>query len=61
MQDNHTQPIAVSIADATRICGLGRTTLYAQAKKGNLPLRRVGGRTLVLVDDLRRLVEDGVA
>jgi predicted DNA-binding transcriptional regulator AlpA len=56
MQDKSLTPIAVSIADAVKISGIGRTTIYAIAKRGDLPLRRVGGRTLVLVDDLVKLI-----
>lgn len=50
-------PIAVTVADAQRISGIGRTTLYALAKEGRLPLRKVGRRSLFLVDDLRRVIE----
>lgn len=56
MQDKTLTPIAVSIADAVKISGIGRTSLYACAKRGDLPLRRVNGRTLVLVDDLVKLI-----
>ena len=52
-----TDAIAVGISDGVRISGLGRSTLYNFAKAGKLPLRKVGGRTLIMVDDIRRLIE----
>ncbi len=57
MQHATQDAIAVSVTDAVRITGLGRSTLYNFAKASKLPLRKVGGRTLIMVDDLRRLIE----
>lgn len=57
MQTTSPDTIAVSVTDGVRISGLGRSTLYNFAKAGKLPLRKVGGRTLIMVDDLRRLIE----
>ena len=48
--------IAVSFADAAKITGLSRSTLYNYTKAKRLPLRKVGGRSLLLVDDLRNLI-----
>jgi excisionase family DNA binding protein len=56
-----TNPIAVGLNEAAKLSGLGRTTLYRFARNGKLPLRRCGGRTLVLVDDLRKLIETEAA
>jgi len=50
------QPIAVTIPDAEIISGLSRPTLYRRNKEGALPFRKVKGRTLVMVDDLKRLI-----
>lgn len=61
MQRETPAPIAVSISDAVRISGLGRSTLYTYAKASKLPFKKVGGRTLVMVDDLRRLIESEAA
>ena len=52
-------PISVSMADAATLSGLSRSMLYVYAKAGKLPLRKVGGRSLVLVEDLRRLIVGG--
>lgn len=48
--------ISVSMNDAARITGLSRGSLYNAARRGDLPLRKFGAKTLVMVDDLRRLV-----
>ena len=46
-------PLAVSIPEATRLTGLGRSTLYAEIQKGNLKLTKVGARSLIKMSDLR--------
>ncbi|WP_459661769.1 helix-turn-helix domain-containing protein [Novosphingobium sp. 11B] len=48
--------ISVGIREASRITGLSRGSLYKCARRGELPLRRVGAKTLVLVDDLHQLI-----
>ena len=48
-----TEPLAVSILEASRISACGRSTLYAEIKSGNLKIRKVGRRTIVTMDDLR--------
>lgn len=53
--------IAVGFTGAVKISGLGRSTLYNYAKAGKLPLKKVGGRTLIMVDDLRHLIESEAA
>jgi predicted DNA-binding transcriptional regulator AlpA len=47
------EPLAVSIADAVQISGIGRSSLYEAAKRGDLPIRKAGRRTLVLTQDIR--------
>lgn len=44
--------LAYSIADITKLTGLGRTTLYKAIKSGALQTRKLGTRTLVLGNDL---------
>lgn len=46
-------PIAVSIADAVRISGMGRTSLYIAIQRGSLAVKKSGRRTLVPVDSLK--------
>jgi hypothetical protein len=51
-------PFAVSIADAVRMVGLGRTSLYAAIAAGKLKTRKSGRRTLVETSALRKFVEE---
>jgi len=51
-------PIAVSIAEAVRMVGIGRTSLYAAIAAGKLKTRKSGRRTLVETAALRRFLED---
>ena len=46
------EPYAVSVADATVITGLGRTTIREAISRGELPALKVGRRTLCRVADL---------
>ena len=54
-------PLAVSPADAARLAGLGRTTIYAAIGSGALASLKVGKRRLVMVDDLRAWLAAQVA
>lgn len=46
-------PIAISIAEAGRMAGLGRTSIYAAIQRGQLKTRHFGRRTLIEVDSIR--------
>lgn len=46
------QPIAVSIAGATEVSGLGRTAIFEAIREGDLPAKKYGRRTIILVDAL---------
>ena len=50
-------PLAISIADAVRMCGLGRTSLYAAIAAGKLKTRKAGRRTLVETSELKAFLE----
>ena len=45
--------LAHTIADATKISGLGRTTLYEAIGAGKIEARKAGNRTLIVADSLR--------
>jgi excisionase family DNA binding protein len=44
--------LALTVALACRVSGLGRTTLYGALKSGALSARKCGRRTPILVADL---------
>lgn len=48
-----TEVLAVPIPEAARIGGVGRSTIYAEISRGHLKTRKVGRRTIVMVDDLK--------
>jgi hypothetical protein len=53
--------LAYTVPEALAAIGIGRTNLYKLAGEGKLDLRKVGGRTLVTAESLRRLVEEAEA
>ena len=51
-----TNKLAVSIREAVTLSGIGRSSLYKLIKQGRLTPRKVGRRTLILIEDLEDLV-----
>jgi excisionase family DNA binding protein len=49
-------PLAYGLADAAHLSGLSRATLRRRAAEGALRLVRVGGRTLIPAESLKRLL-----
>jgi excisionase family DNA binding protein len=52
-QGNIVEPLAFSIADACKVLGVGRTTLYAAIKRDELKSVKVGRRTLITAEALK--------
>lgn len=50
------QPLAYSIADACRVSGIGKTYLYQLINQGKLKTTKLGKRTLIPAESLRRLI-----
>ena len=48
--------LTVSIAEACRLTGLGRTSLYELINEGRITTTRIGSRRLVRFDSLREIV-----
>lgn len=48
--------LAHTIADATKVSGLGRTSLYEAIGAGKIEARKAGGRTLILAESLRSFI-----
>ena len=53
-----TEPLAVSPAEAARLSGLGRTTIYAALGSGALKSLKIGKRRLIAVEALRSWTEE---
>ncbi|MGC8535820.1 MAG: helix-turn-helix domain-containing protein [Rhizomicrobium sp.] len=51
------EPIALSINDTAKALSLGRTSIYALIREGRLETIKLGRRTLVKAESLRRLVK----
>ena len=49
--------LAHSIAEACARSGIGRTAIYELINTGQLPARKRGRRTLILVEDLQRCLQ----
>lgn len=53
-----TSKLAYTVEEACDAIGIGRTKLYALANEGRIDMRKVGGRTVVTVESLRRLLAE---
>lgn len=53
------EPLTISVSEAARVIGLGKTRTWALISSGELAAVKLGRRTLVRTDSLRALV--GVA
>ena len=53
--------LALRINEAVIATGLSRSSIYKLASLGKLRLTRVGGRTLILREDLQALLQAGGA
>jgi hypothetical protein len=51
------QPLAHTIADATRVSGVSRSALYLAIARGDLAARKLGKRTLILAGDLAAFLD----
>lgn len=50
--------LSVTIPEAVEMTGIGRSSLYNLFREKKLTPRKSGKRTLVLVEDLKRYVEN---
>ena len=57
MVDRHLEPLAVSAAEAARLLGVSRPTIYQYIGREDFPSFKLGTRTLVSVEGLRLWVE----
>ncbi len=50
------EPISVRIPDASRMTGLGRSTIYELIASGDIEAAKVGRATVIMVDSIRRFL-----
>jgi excisionase family DNA binding protein len=50
--------LAISIAEAARRSGLGRSTVYEAIARGELKVRKAGRRSLILTADLQQWLSE---
>ena len=50
-------PLTTSINDTAKALSLGRTSIYALIREGRLETVKLGRRTLVKIDSIRRLLD----
>ena len=50
------EPLAVSINKACSLTGLGRTTIYRLTNDGRLDAVKVGTRSLITMESIKRLM-----
>ena len=56
MNEPTLEPLAVSAAEAARLLGISRPTVYQLMGRADFPSFKVGNRTLISVDGVRRWV-----
>lgn len=52
------EPITISINDAAKALGLGRTSIYALINEGRLETVKFGRRRLIKTETIRRLIDE---
>ena len=52
----NTDVLAYPIADACKVIGCGRTTLYGHISAGKIEARSLGSRTVIPAESLHRFV-----
>ncbi len=57
MMADKLEPLAVSAAEAARLLGISRPTLYQLLNRQDFPSFRVGGRVLVSVSGLQAWID----
>ena len=50
------EPLALSISDTAKALSLGRTSIYVMIADGRLEAIKLGRRTLIRMESIRRLV-----
>lgn len=51
------EPLAISINQTAKALGVGRSSVYALIKSGGLDVIKIGRRTLLTTESIRRLAK----
>lgn len=51
------EPLCCSVSDAAKSIGVCRATIYNWMREGRIVTHRIGGRRLVKIESVKRLVE----
>ncbi|MGH1571921.1 excisionase family DNA-binding protein [Methylobacterium sp. P31] len=57
VSERNMEPLGLSVQQAAKSAGVGRTTIYEELARGRLRAKKLGRRTLILADDLKRWLE----
>ena len=49
------EPLTISASDAAKALGIGKTNVWALIRHGKLDAVRIGRRTLVTIESIKRL------
>ena len=55
------EPLVLSINETAKTLGIGRSSVYALIKSGSLDAIKIGTRTLLTTESIRRLAQSGPA
>lgn len=61
MNNPTIEPLAYSIAEASRVTSISRSRIYELINAGELQSRKVGRRTIIPANSLRALIEGRAA
>ncbi|MCJ2184812.1 helix-turn-helix domain-containing protein, partial [Novosphingobium sp. 1949] len=53
----HMEPLAISINETAKALGVGRSSVYALIKSGSLDAIKIGRRTLLTTESIKRLAQ----
>jgi predicted DNA-binding transcriptional regulator AlpA len=55
---NNTYPLASRVREFCDAVGIGKSKFYEEVRAGRIRLRKLGGRSVVAVDDARAYIEN---
>lgn len=56
-----SQRLSYYVNEAVKVTGFSKDTLYRRHREGAITMRKISGRTVISVDDLKRLINEAPA